>query len=131
MLGDLSVLEAELDSMSPAGRDLATLNSQLDQTNHFLAKLEARQAEVESIAVDGQNLVSDGHAPDAEGLRDQIESLRKQTSRLEDRGKNRLDELEKTLARVESFYDLYGNIMRQIEEVILDTPDNQPPLHIL
>ena len=103
--------------MSPAGRDLDTLNNQLDQTNHFLAKLEARQAEVEAIATDGQNLVSEGHAPDAQGLRDQLESLRKQTSRLEDRGKNRLDELEKTLVRVESFYDLYSNIMQHIDEV--------------
>jgi ABC-type transporter Mla subunit MlaD len=103
--------------MSPAGRDLDTLNNQLDQTNHFLAKLEARQAEVEAIAADGQNLVSEGHAPDAQGLREQLESLRKQTSRLEDRGKNRLDELEKTLVRVESFYDLYSNIMQHIGEV--------------
>ncbi|XP_059350792.1 dystonin-like isoform X4 [Daphnia carinata] len=116
VLGDLSTLETELDSMSPAGRDLDTLNNQLDQTHHFLAKLEARQAEVEAIATDGQNLVSEGHAPDAQGLRDQLESLRKQTTRLEDRGKNRLDELEKTLVRVESFYDLHSNIMQHIEE---------------
>ncbi|XP_046641641.1 dystonin-like isoform X5 [Daphnia pulicaria] len=116
VLGDLSTLESELDSMAPAGRDLDTLNNQLDQTNHFLAKLEARQAEVEAIATDGQSLVSEGHAPDAQGLRDQLDSLRKQTSRLEDRGKNRLDELEKTLVRVESFYDLYSNIMQHIDE---------------
>ncbi|XP_046442948.1 microtubule-actin cross-linking factor 1-like isoform X3 [Daphnia pulex] len=116
VLGDLSTLESELDSMAPAGRDLDTLNNQLDQTNHFLAKLEARQAEVEAIATDGQSLVSEGHAPDAQGLRDQLDSLRKQTSRLEDRGKNRLDELEKTLIRVESFYDLYSNIMQHIDE---------------
>jgi ABC-type transporter Mla subunit MlaD len=103
--------------MAPAGRDLDTLNNQLDQTNHFLAKLEARQAEVEAIATDGQSLVSEGHAPDAQGLRDQLDSLRKQTSRLEDRGKNRLDELEKTLVRVESFYDLFSNIMQHIDEV--------------
>ncbi|EFX86426.1 hypothetical protein DAPPUDRAFT_313136 [Daphnia pulex] len=116
VLGDLSTLESELDSMAPAGRDLDTLNNQLDQTNHFLAKLEARQAEVEAIATDGQSLVSEGHAPDAQGLRDQLDSLRKQTSRLEDRGKNRLEELEKTLVRVESFYDLYSNIMQHIDE---------------
>ncbi len=116
-MGDLSTLETELDSMSPAGRDLNTLNNQLDQTHHFLAKLEARQAEVEAIAADGQNLVSEGHAPDAQSLRDQLDSLRKQTSRLEDRGKNRLDELEKTLTRVESFYDLHSNIMHHIDEV--------------
>ncbi|XP_045033710.1 dystonin isoform X35 [Daphnia magna] len=116
VLGDLSTLETELDSMSPAGRDLDTLNNQLDQTHHFLAKLEARQTEVEAIATDGQNLVSEGHAPDAQGLRDQLDSLRKQTTRLEDRGKNRLDELEKTLVRVESFYDLHSNIMQHIDE---------------
>ena len=115
-MGDLSLLETELDSMSPPGRDLATLNNQLDQTHHFLSKLEARQAEVDAVATDGQNLVADGHAPDAQGTRDQLDALRKQASRLEDRGKNRLEELEKTLARVESFYDLYGSIMRHIDE---------------
>ena len=77
--------------MSPPGRDLNTLNTQLDQTHHFLSKLEARQAEVDAVATDGQNLVAHGHAPDAQSTRDQLESLRKQASRLEDRGKNRLD----------------------------------------
>ena len=71
---------------------------------------------MDAVATDGQNLVAHGHAPDAQSTRDQLESLRKQASRLEDRGKNRLDEVEKTLARVESFYDLYGGIMRHIEE---------------
>lgn len=102
--------------MSPPARDLPTLNNQLDQTNHFLAKLEARQAEVAAVAADGKNLVKDGHAPDAQGTRDQLEALRKQASRLEDRGKNRLDELEKTFARMESFYGLLSNIMHHIDE---------------
>lgn len=114
--GDLSALESELDSMTPPGRDLNTLHGQLDQTNHFLAKLEARQAEVDAVAQDGQSLVSEGHTPDAQGTRDQLESLRKQAARLEDRAKNRLDELEKTLARVENFYELYSNIMHHIDE---------------
>ena len=76
----------------------------------------SRQAEVDAVANDGQNLVVHGHAPDAQGTREQLESLRKQGSRLEDRDRNRLDKLEKTLARDESFYDLYDSIMRHIDE---------------
>ena len=95
VLGDLSILESEQNSMASVERDLTTLNYQLDQTRYLLTKLEARQAEMDVIAVDGQNLVSDRQAPDADGLREQLESLRKQVSRLKDRGKNRLDELRR------------------------------------
>ena len=115
---DLAALEAELDSMAPPARELEPLNTQLDQTNHFLAKLEARQSQVEAVAYDGENLVIDGHAPDAQSTRDQLETLRKQASRLEDRGKARVTELEKTLGRMENFYDLFGNIMQHINEVL-------------
>ena len=104
--------------MTPAAREIEPLNTQLDQSNHFLAKLEARQTEVEAVASDGENLVSDGHAPDAQSTREQLETLRKQATRLEDRGKARVSDLEKTLGRMESFYDLFGNIMTHINEVL-------------
>ena len=56
---DLSQLESELDSLSPPARDLPTLNSQLDQAHHFLAKLEARISEVAAVAADCKNLVKE------------------------------------------------------------------------
>ena len=116
VLSDLSALETELDAMSPAGRDLEVLSNQLDQTHHFLAKLEARQSEVEAIADDGQALVSQGHAADAQATREQLDNLRKQASRLEDRAKVRLDDLDKTVQRMEAFYDLFEAVVGHIDE---------------
>lgn len=44
--------------------------------------------------------------------------LRKQLGRIEDRTKQREDELEKTLARLESFYDLYNDTNGEIDDLI-------------
>jgi len=118
---DLLQLESELDSLSPPARDLPTLNSQLDQSRHFLEELEACQAEVAvAVAADVKNLVKDSHVPDAHGTRDLLEALRKQATHLEDRGKNRLDELDKTLVRMESFYNLRDNIIHHVDEASLE-----------
>ena len=114
---NLAVLENELEGMSPSGRDLKVLNVQLDQAKHLLSKLRVYQSEIKAVTIDGN--------PDAGSTSEQLDNLRKWVSRLEERGKYRLDELEKTVQQIENFYDLFENAMHHINEVNMGEMTNK------
>jgi len=61
--------------------------------------------------------VDSGFAPDTAATREQVESLRRQLGRLEERGRNRESELDKTLQRLEDFYQNLNNVFEEISDV--------------
>lgn len=65
-----------------------------------------------------EDLVKKGVAADPKGMKDQIDALRKQLAQLEDKSKQRDSELQKMLARLEAFYDLYNNTNDDIDDLI-------------
>ncbi|XP_071449100.1 microtubule-actin cross-linking factor 1, isoforms 1/2/3/4/5 isoform X30 [Hetaerina americana] len=114
---DLSGLEEELDSMKPPGRDLKTVRVQIDDITKLLNKIAKTAQEVTSAAQAGEELVKSGFVPDANATREQSELLQRQLTRLDERAHSRDAELESTLQRLESFYQLHSALIEDVNDV--------------
>lgn len=116
---DLSDLEKELDGMKSPGRDIKTVRQQLDDMIKFYKKLEDANALIGQAQRAGESLVDSGFAPDTAQTRDQVDSLRKQLAKLDERARNKEQELDDVLGKLEGFYQGYDNVMGDIQEVKL------------
>ncbi|XP_035712122.1 microtubule-actin cross-linking factor 1 isoform X8 [Folsomia candida] len=115
---DIGDLENELNAMKPIGRDIPTVKSQIHEIEVFREKLEDKKADLAGAASALEELIRQGVAADPKGMKDQIDGLRKLLAKLEDKSKQRDSELQKTLARLEGFYDLYNSTDDMIDDLI-------------
>ncbi|XP_075294310.1 microtubule-actin cross-linking factor 1 isoform X5 [Opisthocomus hoazin] len=104
MFSQLADLDDELDSMGPIGRDSDSLQSQAEDVRTFLGKLHRLKSDIEASESECKKMLEDEGSPDLLGLKRELESLSKQCSKLTERGKNRQEQVETTLSRVEDFY---------------------------
>ncbi|XP_054026388.1 microtubule-actin cross-linking factor 1 isoform X17 [Dryobates pubescens] len=104
MFSQLADLDDELDSMGPIGRDSDSLQSQAEDIRAFLGKLHGLKADIEASESDCKKMLEEEGSPDLLGLKRELETLNKQCSKLKERGKNRQEQVETTLSRVEDFY---------------------------
>ncbi|XP_068028936.1 microtubule-actin cross-linking factor 1 isoform X3 [Anomalospiza imberbis] len=104
MFSQLADLDDELDSMGPIGRDSDSLQSQAEDVHAFLGKLHRLKCDIESSESECKKMLEDEGSPDLLGLKRELETLNKQCSKLTERGRNRQEQVETTLSRVEDFY---------------------------
>ncbi|NXW90485.1 MACF1 factor, partial [Alopecoenas beccarii] len=104
MFSQLADLDDELDSMGPIGRDSDSLQSQAEDIRTFLGKLHSLKSDIEASEGECKKMLEDEGSPDLLGLKRELETLNKQCGKLTERGKNRQEQVETTLARVEDFY---------------------------
>ncbi|XP_014741093.1 PREDICTED: microtubule-actin cross-linking factor 1 isoform X3 [Sturnus vulgaris] len=104
MFSQLADLDDELDSMGPIGRDSDSLQSQAEDVRAFLGKLQRLRCDIESSEGECKKMLEDEGSPDLLGLKRELETLNKQCSKLTERGRNRQEQVETTLSRVEDFY---------------------------
>ncbi|XP_067167733.1 microtubule-actin cross-linking factor 1-like isoform X9 [Apteryx mantelli] len=104
MFSQLADLDDELDSMGPIGRDSDSLHSQAEDVRMFLGKLQQLKSDIEASENECKKMLEDEGSPDLLGLKRELETLNKQCSKLTERGKNRQEQVETTLSRVEDFY---------------------------
>ncbi|XP_058712349.1 microtubule-actin cross-linking factor 1 isoform X13 [Poecile atricapillus] len=104
MFSQLADLDDELDSMGPIGRDSDSLQSQAEDVRAFLGKLQRLKGDIESSESECKRMLEEEGSPDLLGLKRELETLNKQCSKLMERGRNRQEQVETTLARVEDFY---------------------------
>ncbi|KAK4808891.1 hypothetical protein QYF61_008006 [Mycteria americana] len=104
MFSQLADLDDELDSMGPIGRDSDSLQSQAEDIRTFLGKLHRLKSDIEASESECKKMLEDEGSPDLLGLKRELETLNKQCSKLTERGKNRQEQVETTLSRVEDFY---------------------------
>ncbi|NXK19562.1 MACF1 factor, partial [Arenaria interpres] len=104
MFSQLVDLDDELDSMGPIGRDSDSLQSQAEDVRTFLGKLHRLKTDIEASESECKKILEDEGSPDLLGLKRELETLNKQCSKLMERGKNRQEQVETTLSRVEDFY---------------------------
>ncbi|NXB34294.1 MACF1 factor, partial [Eulacestoma nigropectus] len=104
MFSQLADLDDELDSMGPIGRDSDSLQSQAEDVRAFLGKLHRLKSDIESSESECKKMLEDEGSPDLLGLKRELETLSKQCGKLTERGKNRQEQVETTLSRVEDFY---------------------------
>ncbi|NXF96083.1 MACF1 factor, partial [Eubucco bourcierii] len=104
MFSQLADLDDELDSMGPIGRDSDSLQSQAEDARSFLGKLHNLKSDIEASESDCKKMLEEEGSPDLLGLKRELETLSKQCSKLKERGRNRQEQVETTLSRVEDFY---------------------------
>ncbi|XP_074790593.1 microtubule-actin cross-linking factor 1 isoform X2 [Natator depressus] len=105
MFSQLADLDDELDSMGAIGRDIDSLQSQAEDVRTFLGRLQGLKSDIEASEGECRHMLEDEGSPDLLGLKRELETLNKQCSKLTERGKNRQEQVETTLSRVEDFYD--------------------------
>ncbi|KAM6239694.1 microtubule-actin cross-linking factor 1 isoform 9-T9 [Porphyrio hochstetteri] len=104
MFSQLADLDDELDSMGPIGRDSDSLQSQAEDVRTFLGKLHRLKSDIEASESECKKMLEDEGSPDLLGLKRELETLNKQCGKLTERGRNRQEQVETTLSRVEDFY---------------------------
>lgn len=114
---ELSSLENELDSMKAPGRDIRTVREQIEKTRALLSKINRLSDDVGKLVNSGENLVDSGFAADAVATRDQVDSLKRQLGKLEERARNREEELNDTLNRLQQFWQAHADVMDDINDV--------------
>uniref|UniRef100_A0A8C3SVA5 Microtubule actin crosslinking factor 1 n=1 Tax=Chelydra serpentina TaxID=8475 RepID=A0A8C3SVA5_CHESE len=105
MFSQLADLDDELDSMGAIGRDIDSLQSQAEDVRTFLGRLQGLKSDIEASEEECRHMLEDEGSPDLLGLKRELETLNKQCSKLTERGKNRQEQVETTLSRVEDFYN--------------------------
>ncbi|XP_032901182.1 microtubule-actin cross-linking factor 1 isoform X21 [Amblyraja radiata] len=119
MFSHLADLDDELDSMSPIGRDLDSLQSQIDDIKQFISKLKELKKDIESSEEKCKQMLEEEGSPDLQGLKRELEALNKQCGKLLERGRNRQEQVEMTVGRVEDFYEKLrelNNLLTKTEE---------------
>ncbi|XP_078279424.1 microtubule-actin cross-linking factor 1 isoform X11 [Rhinoraja longicauda] len=119
MFSHLTDLDDELDSMSPIGRDLDSLQSQIDDVKQFISKLKELKKDIESSEEKCKQMLEEEGSPDLQGLKRELEALNKQCGKLLERGRNRQEQVEMTVGRVEDFYEKLkelNNLLTKTEE---------------
>ncbi|XP_072836449.2 microtubule-actin cross-linking factor 1 isoform X14 [Pogona vitticeps] len=104
MFSQLADLDDELDSMGPVGRDMDSLQSQAEDVHAFLHKLQQLRLDIQASEEQCKQMLEEEPSPDLIGLKRELETLNKQCSKLTERGKSRLEQVDTTLARVRDFY---------------------------
>ncbi|XP_063975577.1 dystonin isoform X37 [Diachasmimorpha longicaudata] len=113
---DLSALENELDTMKAPGRDIKIVRSQIEEVGKLIHKINRASDEIAVLVNTSENLVDSGFAADAVATRDQVDNLKRQLGRLDERSRNRAQELAATLNKLQEFYHLHGDVLDDINE---------------
>ncbi|GFW43673.1 hypothetical protein TNCV_4770221 [Trichonephila clavipes] len=115
---DLNHLEEELDGMAPIARDINTVTTQMNQIKNYLHRLKRAREDFEDVEHQCQDIITHGYTPDPKGCRNQLDSLHRQLIRLEERAKNRDNNLEMMFGRLEKFYGDYNHINCDLDDTM-------------
>ncbi|XP_077164515.1 dystonin isoform X27 [Paroedura picta] len=118
MFSQFAEFDDELDSMASVGRDLVILQSQREDIQTFLKKLEDLISNNENANKTCKAmLASEAEAsPDLAGIKRDLEALNKQCNKLLDRARAREEQVEGTINRIEEFYCNLKEFSKLLEE---------------
>ncbi|XP_068124915.1 microtubule-actin cross-linking factor 1 isoform X5 [Hyperolius riggenbachi] len=114
IFSNLTDLDDELDNMGPVGRDIDSLKSQTEVVQKFLETLQALKSDVEFSEKKCRDMLENEGGPDLIGLLRELGTLNKQCAKLTERGKNRQEQLEATLGKIEDFNTKLKGLTYQI-----------------
>ncbi|XP_072890566.1 microtubule-actin cross-linking factor 1 isoform X3 [Hemitrygon akajei] len=121
MFSHLADLDDELDSMSPIGRDVDSLQSQTDDIKQFMSKLKKLKKDIETSEEECKQMLEVEGSPDLQGLKRELEALNKQCGKLLERGRNRQEQVEVTAGRVEDFYEK----LKELNDLLTKTEEGE------
>ncbi|XP_072273954.1 microtubule-actin cross-linking factor 1 isoform X13 [Pyxicephalus adspersus] len=114
IFANLADLDDELDNMGPVGRDVDSLKSQSEVVQKFLDTLQSLKSDIECSEKKCREMLENEGGPDLIGLMRELGTLNKQCAKLTERGKNRQEQLEATMRKVEDFNIKLKDLMYQI-----------------
>ncbi|XP_011865280.1 PREDICTED: microtubule-actin cross-linking factor 1 isoform X4 [Vollenhovia emeryi] len=112
----LSALEKDLDSMKAPGREIKIVRGQLEDIAKIISRINKLYEEIGDLQNRGERLVDYGFAADAVATRDQVDGFKRQIGKLDERARNREDELTSTLNKLQEFYQLHVEVMEGISD---------------
>ncbi|XP_015177045.1 PREDICTED: dystonin isoform X17 [Polistes dominula] len=112
----IASIEKELDSMKAHGREIKIVRSQLEDISKIVHRINKLFDEANDLESLGERLVDSGFAADTVATRQQIEGLKRQIGKLDERARNREEELTSTLNTLQEFYQALGNVMDEIAD---------------
>merc|ERR1719210_1810572 len=104
--------------MGPIARDLNTLYKQKEEVQSFLQRINKKRSEAAALVEESKTLIRSGVVPNPKELEDTVSGLVKSVDKLDQRGKGRDKDVDDMIAKVQAFYDHYGGVMDDIQEVI-------------
>ncbi|XP_055390517.1 dystonin isoform X45 [Condylostylus longicornis] len=114
---DLADLENLVDNLTPPGREIKVVQSQIKEVNIVLDKIDQTAGRVGDLERAGESLVESGFSPDTAQTRDQIITLKKTLLRLENRAKDQEENLHTVLKELQRFYDQYSVLMDDLKDI--------------
>ncbi|XP_073471424.1 microtubule-actin cross-linking factor 1 isoform X15 [Aquarana catesbeiana] len=114
IFSNLADLDDELDNMGPVARDVDSLKSQTEVVQKFLELLHGLKFDIECSEKKCRDMLENEGGPDLIGLLRELGTLNKQCAKLSERGKNRQEQLDATLGRVEDFSVKLKELIYQI-----------------
>uniref|UniRef100_A0A8C5PE50 Microtubule actin crosslinking factor 1 n=1 Tax=Leptobrachium leishanense TaxID=445787 RepID=A0A8C5PE50_9ANUR len=114
MFSQLTDLDDELDNMGPVGRDIDSLKSQNEVVQKFLETLQDLKLDIESSEKKCRVMLENEGGPDLIGLMRELGTLNKQCVKLTERGRNRQEQLQSTLSRVDDFNKRLKELKHQV-----------------
>ncbi len=124
--GQISELEDDLDQMSPTGRDVDTVQCQLEDMYSFFNKLDEKQDSIGDLERKVEDLKDNGFVSDSDSLNDEVQGLKKQHTKLTDHAKKRQDDLEANLDKLETLNEAMRQAGEHIDELHRDMDDQRP-----
>merc|ERR1719210_2353125 len=104
--------------MGPIARDLNTLYKQKEEVQSFLQRINKKRSEAAALVEESKTLIRSGVVPNPKELEDTVSGLVKSVDKLDQRGKGRDKDVSDMIVKVQAFYDHYGGVMDDIQEVI-------------
>lgn len=118
MFGRFTELDDELDSMAPAGLDVAVLRQQRADVEGLAARLQDLAADVADAGERCRKMAETEASPDLQGLKRDADALSKQCGKLLDRARGREVQVQATLSRLEDVYEKIGHVGERLGQAV-------------
>ncbi|XP_036218033.2 microtubule-actin cross-linking factor 1 isoform X30 [Bactrocera oleae] len=124
-LSDLSNLEQEIENLTPPGREVKLVKSQLEEVFNIHSKLEAMSNLANDIERDSTALIDSGISTENQ-IPAQISSIRNTLNRLDNHGRKQERDLQSTLNSLIHFNDEKEEVIDTLRSVKLEFNDFKP-----
>nr|XP_036218034.1 microtubule-actin cross-linking factor 1 isoform X36 [Bactrocera oleae] len=124
-LSDLSNLEQEIENLTPPGREVKLVKSQLEEVFNIHSKLEAMSNLANDIERDSTALIDSGISTENQ-IPAQISSIRNTLNRLDNHGRKQERDLQSTLKSLIHFNDEKEEVIDTLRSVKLEFNDFKP-----
>lgn len=117
---DLTALENEVDSLTPPGREVKLVKSQLDTAKSLLHKIEDVGKKIAEVEASGDAMIEKGFVSRPSEIHEPLDGIKRKRTRLESRTKDYSEAVQKALKLLTQFYENYDVALTEISQIDYD-----------